>query len=61
LEREQQAVANRQTTGLLALAIVLVLLITGLFLVQRLQHTTSIEDCVMAGRRNCDPALTHAP
>jgi hypothetical protein len=31
-----------------------VLLIGGLFLVQRLRLETLIEDCLMAGRQNCD-------
>jgi hypothetical protein len=46
--------ARRQTAGLAGIVIVLVLLIGGLFLVQRLRLETLIEDCLMAGRQNCD-------
>jgi hypothetical protein len=46
--------ANRQTSGLVGIVVILLLLIVGLFLVHRLRHTTLIEDCLMAGRTNCD-------
>jgi hypothetical protein len=31
-----------------------VLLIGGLFLVRQLRTASKIEDCLLAGRRNCD-------
>jgi hypothetical protein len=46
--------AERQTAGLASIAIILVLLIGGLFLVRQLRTETLIEDCLMAGRQNCD-------
>jgi hypothetical protein len=45
---------NRQTAGLAAIAVVLLLLVCGLFLVQTLRRKAALEDCLMSGRRNCD-------
>ncbi len=60
-ENDRQQVANRQTGGLLGIAITLVLLIVGLFLVQQLRSATSLQDCVMSGRTNCGPRITAQP
>ncbi|WP_428485899.1 hypothetical protein [Rhodopila sp.] len=54
-EQDDQKVADRQTAGLLGIAITLVLLVVGLFLVQQLRSSAAIEDCLMAGRTNCGP------
>jgi hypothetical protein len=54
-ETDRQQVANRQTQGLLGIAITLVLLIVGLFLVQQLRSSGRLEDCMMSGRTNCRP------
>jgi hypothetical protein len=51
--------AERQTASLAAVAVILVLLIGGLFLVQQLRATTQIEDCLLAGRTNCDTLVVH--
>ncbi|MGE0418874.1 MAG: hypothetical protein AB7O80_18885 [Acetobacteraceae bacterium] len=51
---EQQEDANRQTASLAGVAVILLLLIAGLYLVQNLRTKSLIEDCLMAGRRNCD-------
>ncbi len=51
---DQQTDAHRQTRSLAALAVVLALLVAGLFLVQTLRRSTLVEDCLMAGRINCD-------
>jgi hypothetical protein len=56
-EREEEAIADRQSSGLLGIAIILVLLIVGLFLVHRLHRTAAIEDCLLAGHSNCDAAV----
>lgn len=53
-EREER---NRQTRSLAALALVLALAVGALYLVQHLRREGAIEDCLLAGRRNCD-ALT---
>ena len=55
-QREQEE-QNRQTRSLAALALVLALAVGALFLVQHLRRAGAIEDCLMAGRLNCD-ALT---
>jgi hypothetical protein len=46
--------AARQTASLAAIAVILLLLAAGLFLVHTLRHSSLVEDCLMAGRRNCD-------
>jgi hypothetical protein len=46
--------AERQTASLAAVVVILVLLVGGLFLVQQLRTAAQIEDCVLAGRTNCD-------
>lgn len=49
--------ANRQTGALAALALVLALMVAALFLVQTLRRSGQVEDCLMAGRRDCDRIL----
>lgn len=46
--------ANRQTLSLAGLAVTLAVLVASVYLVQRLSHTTRVEDCLMANRLNCD-------
>ena len=46
--------ANRRTAGLAAIVVVLLLLIGGLLLTQTLRKKSQLEDCLMAGRRDCD-------
>jgi hypothetical protein len=41
---------------IVALIVVVALVVGGLWLSQRLQSTSSTQDCVMAGRNNCAPA-----
>jgi hypothetical protein len=53
--RDEQAA--RQTRALAGLAIVLALAVAGLFLVQHLKREGDIEDCLMAGRSNCDALI----
>jgi len=57
-ERRQEA--DRQTASLAAVAIILALLTVGLFLVHTLRHSTAVEDCLLAGRRNCDAVVNRA-
>jgi hypothetical protein len=49
--------ANRRTAGLAAIVVVLLLLIGGLLLTQTLRKKGQLEDCLMAGRRDCDALL----
>ena len=53
-ESDDSEAANRQTSSLAGVVIILVLLIAGLFLVQELRSKAAIEDCLLSGRRNCD-------
>ena len=50
----EAAEADRQTASLAAMAVILLLLVAGLFRVHELRSKASIEDCLMSGRRSCD-------
>jgi len=60
LPEDDEEAADRQTASLAGVAVTLVLLIVGLFLVHELQAKTAIEDCFMSGRSNCDILVTRA-
>jgi hypothetical protein len=51
---EDEEADNRQTASLAGVAITLLLLVVGLFLVHELHAKAVIEDCLMAGRVQCD-------
>ena len=53
--------AARRTAALMGFIVILVLAIAGVLLVRELRVSTSIEDCLMAGRRNCAPIHEAAP
>ena len=53
-DEQTQADADRQTAGLAGFALVLLLLVVGLFLVHTLYRNATVEDCLMAGHRDCD-------
>jgi hypothetical protein len=59
-ESARDKVAERQTAGLVGIAITLLLLVIGLFLVQQLRASAAIEDCLIAGHRNCDILVSGA-
>lgn len=46
--------ANRQTSGLLGLVLILVIVVASLYLVKHLHAVSAIEDCLLMGRANCD-------
>ena len=50
---DDQTGANRQTTSLAAMAVVLVVVIVSLLLVRELSYESAIEDCLISGRMNC--------
>jgi hypothetical protein len=56
-EDEAQEEANRQTASLAGVAITLLLLVMGVFLVHQLHAKSALEDCLLSGRRNCDALL----
>ena len=58
---EDQAAADRQTASLAGVAITLLLLVAGLFLVHVLHNKAMIEDCLLSGRSNCDAVLSNLP
>ena len=53
--RENEEDAERRTAALMGFVIILVLAIGGVVLVREISRTMRIEDCLMAGRRNCVP------
>ncbi len=58
---EAQEEANRQTASLAGVAITLLLLVVGVFLIHQLHAKAAVEDCLLSGRRNCDILLRVAP
>ncbi|CAH2599733.1 conserved protein of unknown function [Rhodovastum atsumiense] len=55
---EEQQEADRQTSSLAGLAVALLIVVVSLLVVQRLATKAAIEDCLIAGRANCDLMLT---
>jgi hypothetical protein len=51
----EQVEGNRQTASLAGLALILFLLVVGMFLVHVLNATGRMEDCLLAGRHDCQP------
>jgi hypothetical protein len=59
-EEEAEEDANRQTASLAGVAITLLLLVLGVFLVHALHAEAQVEDCLLAGRTNCDALVAPA-
>ena len=51
---DDQDGADRQTASLAGMAVALLLVVVGLFLVHQLHHKALLEDCLLSGRSNCD-------
>jgi hypothetical protein len=51
---DDQDEADRQTASLAGLAVTLLLVVVGLFLIHQLHAKCMIEDCLLSGRSNCD-------
>ena len=47
--------SERRTAALMGFIVILVLAIAGVVLVRELGKKSKLEDCLMAGRRNCAP------
>jgi hypothetical protein len=60
-EIDDQESADRQTASLAGVAVTLLLLVVGLFLVRELHNKSMIEDCLMSGRTNCDVVIANLP
>lgn len=52
---EQREGEARRTAALMGFIIILVLAIAGIVLVRELEKKGRLEDCLMAGRKNCAP------
>jgi hypothetical protein len=52
---EDQEGEQRRTAALMGFIVILLLAIAGVVLMREISRTTRIEDCLMAGRRNCAP------
>jgi hypothetical protein len=48
---------DSRRAALLGLAVILLLVVAGYFLVGALQRNADMEDCLMSGRRNCAPVI----
>ena len=46
---------NSRRAALAGLVVVALLVVTALYLMQALHQKSQLEDCLMAGRRNCAP------
>ncbi len=42
------------------MAVALLLVVVGLFLIRQLHQKSMVEDCLMSGRTNCDKVLAQA-
>ena len=60
-DAEEEEEADRQTASLGGVAIILALLVAGVFLVRELHAKAAIEDCLLAGRTNCDILMATLP
>ena len=49
--------ADRQTASLAGMAVTLLIVVVCLFLLRELHNKAAIEDCLLAGRNNCDRVL----
>jgi uncharacterized membrane protein len=56
----EAAEEDRLTASLAGLAVALLVVVAGLFLIQHLRDKARVEDCLMAGRFNCDAVLGSA-
>jgi hypothetical protein len=55
LEQQEREDDARFTTSLAGLAVVLLLGIVSLYLLDALAAESTLEDCLLAGRMNCEP------
>jgi hypothetical protein len=53
--RDDRPDPDSRRGAVIGLAVILLLVVAGYFLVGALQRNASMEDCLMSGRRNCAP------
>jgi hypothetical protein len=56
---DDETAEDRQTASLAALAATLFLVVLALALIRILSANARVEDCLMAGRRDCDAVVQH--
>ena len=56
-DRKHQDEADRQTRSLAGLAFTLALAIAALIIIHHLKRVGDLQDCLLAGRSNCDALL----
>jgi hypothetical protein len=49
--------ADRQSASLAGMAVTLLIVVVCLFLLKELHNKAAIEDCLLAGRNNCDTVV----
>ena len=54
---ENHEAADRQTASLAGMAVTLLIVVACLFLLRELHNKGAIEDCLLAGRSNCDAVV----
>ena len=54
---DDEAEDNRVTLSLAGLAVALMVVVASLFVIHILVHKAQVEDCLLAGRSNCDAVL----
>ena len=54
LTRCDRAQAERQSASLAALAVTLLIVVIGLFLIDTLRAQAAVQDCVLSGRVECE-------
>jgi hypothetical protein len=54
-DKEHDEEDDRVTASLAGMAIALLLVVVGVFLVQKLEASSTLEDCLLQGRTNCAP------
>jgi hypothetical protein len=59
--RDDRPDPDSRRPALIGLALMLALVVGVYFLVTALQRNAAIEDCLMAGRRNCAPIEPSSP
>jgi hypothetical protein len=56
-DEDEREAAGRRTT-LVALAVMAVLVVAGLFIVQRLREASALQDCLMTRATNCNDLVS---
>ena len=54
---DDEAEDNRVTLSLAGLAVALLVVVASLFIIHTLAQKARVEDCLLAGRFNCDAVL----